>query len=72
MPIEQVKQVIRMLPDSCKRCKRKFTEREKQAALQNNVHRHQVAEIPEMKAETTEYQFGSVVCCCGESAADSC
>jgi hypothetical protein len=69
VPIEQVKQVIRMLADSCKRCKRRFTEREKQAALQNrnNVHRHQVAEIPEMKSETTEYQFGSVVCCCGES-----
>ena len=67
VPIEQVKQVIRMLPDSCKRCKRKFTEKEKQAAPQNNVHRHQVAEIPEMKCETTEYQFGSVVCCCGES-----
>jgi len=67
VPIEQVKQVIRMLPDSCTRCKRKFTEREKQAALQNNVHRHQVAEIPEIKCETTEYQFGSVVCCCGES-----
>jgi transposase len=67
VPIEQVKQVIRVFPDSCKRCKRKFTEREKQAALQNNVHRHQVVEIPEMKSETTEYQFGSVVCCCGES-----
>jgi len=67
VPIEQVKQVIRMLPNSCRRCKRKFTEKEKQVALQNNVHRHQVVEIPEMKSETTEYQFGNVVCCCGES-----
>lgn len=67
VPVDQVTRVIEMLPDSCKRCKRRFTEREKRAALENNVHRHQVTELPEIKPEITEYQFGSVVCCCGES-----
>jgi len=67
VPVEQVTRVIPMLPDSCKGCHRKFTEKEKRAALQGNVQRHQVTEMPKIEPEITEYQFGSIICCCGES-----
>jgi transposase len=67
VPVQQVKRVIPVVPDSCKRCHRKFTEKEKRAALENKVHRHQVTEIPEIEPEVTEYQFGLITCCCGES-----
>ena len=65
-PAEQVTRVIPMLPDSCKRCHRDFTEREKSAALKNHVRRHQVVELPEITPDITEYQFGTVICTCGE------
>lgn len=67
VPVEQVTLVVPMLPDSCKGCHREFTKKEKKAALQNNVLRHQVIELPEIKPEITEYQFGTIICCCGES-----
>ena len=67
VPVEQVTQVVPMLPNSCRGCHREFTKKEKKAALQNNVLRHQVIELPEIKPEITEYQFGTIICCCGES-----
>jgi transposase len=67
VPVEQVNRVIPIVPDSCKGCHRKFTEKEKRAALENKVHRHQVVELPEIEPEITEYQFASIDCCCGES-----
>ncbi len=67
VPVEQVKRVIPMLPDSCKGCHRRFTEKEKRAALENKVHRHQVTEMPEIEPEISEYQFASIICYCGES-----
>jgi transposase len=65
LPPEQVTQVIPMLPECCKKCKSRFTNKQKQAALENNVHRHQVTEMPEIKPEVTEYQFGAIQCDCG-------
>jgi len=67
VPVEKVTQVIPHLPDSCKRCRRKFSEKEKQAALENKVHRHQVIELPEISPEITEHQYASVDCRCGAS-----
>jgi transposase len=66
VPPEQVTRVIQAFPESCKVCHRRFTEEEKRAALENNVHRHQVTELPEIKPEISEYQFPSITCC-GES-----
>jgi hypothetical protein len=66
VPTEQVNRVIVMLPDSCKCCHRKFTKEEKRAALEGDVYRHQVIEVPEIKSDITEYQFPSISCC-GES-----
>ena len=67
VPVEQVKRVIPMVPDSCKGCHRRFTEKEKRSAQENKVHRHQVTEMPEIEPEITEYQFGLITCGCGES-----
>jgi transposase len=63
VPTELVNRVIVMLPDSCKRCHRKFTKEEKQAALAGDVYRHQVMELPEIKPDITECQFPSITCC---------
>ena len=67
LPLDQVTRVIPMLPDSCKDCHRDFTEKEKKAALQHDIHRHQVVELPEIKPEITEYQFSTIICRCGAS-----
>jgi len=66
VPTEQVNRVIVMMPDSCKRCHRKFTKEEKQAALAGDVYRHQVVELPQIEPDITEHQFPSIPCC-GES-----
>jgi len=67
VPIDQITQVIPMLPESCKGCHHHFSKREKEAALKHDVYRHQVVELPEIKPEIIEYQFATVTCDCGVS-----
>src|SRR5712692_1306468 len=65
LPPERVKEVIRFIPTHCRKC---------QAALPAEPGpgdppptRHQVAELPPIQAEITEYQGHARTCpCCGE------
>jgi len=60
IPTEQCDEVIRLRPDTCRRCDKPLTGRDL------NPLRHQVWELPEIKPIVTEYQQHRLACpCCG-------
>ena len=58
----------RVLPQQCAHCGGKLPHKHSQITTEGEPRRHQVTEIPAVKAHVTEYQFPNVVCGhCGKS-----
>ena len=62
VPIERVDMVVNLYPDHCGNCGRDLPKTGKGAELDGEPRRHQVTEIPEIRAHVTEYQCNKVVC----------
>lgn len=56
LPMEQVKAVIAVKPEQCRKCGYQL------AGEDNRPRRHQVTELPPIQAETTEYQLHTLTC----------
>src|SRR5262249_58479520 len=60
VPPEQIKRAIRVKPSACRKCGQALSGEDPQP------RRHQVAEIPPVQAEVTEYRLHRLVCtACG-------
>jgi transposase len=64
LPTSEVDHVVPIYPDSCEKCNASFSEKS-HSKDDVPVSRWQVAEIPEIKPTTTEYQCFSKQCNCG-------
>lgn len=68
LPAERVDEVRHVLPMQCQRCGHALPSELEQAQTIGAPQRHQVTELPPMRAHVTEYQCHCVVCSeCGES-----
>jgi transposase len=69
VPLEQVDETHAVLPTQCRHCERELAQRLEKLETTDKVYRHQVVELPVIKAHVTEYQFHEVVCPhCGKSS----
>ena len=62
VPTDQADEVIKVLPQDCKHCGKKFPKNVKDLPTKGEPHRHQVTEIPEIKPHITEFHYPEVVC----------
>lgn len=68
VPTAEVSAVEVVLPKQCTYCGRKLLQTPGKMTTEGEPRRHQVTEIPAVKAHITEYQFPNVVCgCCGQA-----
>ncbi|HEY6373874.1 MAG TPA: IS66 family transposase [Candidatus Sulfotelmatobacter sp.] len=68
VPITQVDEIRSILPDQCQHCGHPLPTQIDQVQTAGEPRRHQVTELPPIKARTIEYQCYRVVCPeCGES-----
>ena len=68
VPSSEVDAVELLLPKQCGHCGRKLPQKPGQVTTEGEPRRHQVTEIPPVKAHITEYQFPQVVCVdCGKT-----
>ncbi len=68
VPLEQVDETHTVLPSRCRHCEQPFSQRLEQVETTGRLYRHQVVELPAIKAHVTEYQFHEVVCSqCGKN-----
>ena len=61
VPTEKADKVIEVFPSACK-CGHRFPKDGKGLCKTGKPHRHQVAELPEIRPHITEYQFWRVIC----------
>lgn len=61
LPPEQVTQLVELFPTHCSRCHKRLKK-----LSQGQPVRHQVIELPELKADVIEYQMHHVRCECGK------
>lgn len=67
-PAERVNVVAPLYPSQCQHCEKPFTQRDRTRGLQGTPQRHQVTELPQIKAQITEYQCHTLGCsACGQS-----
>jgi transposase len=59
---ERVDEVIPILPAECKHCGHGLPQQPEQIQTIGEVHRHQVTELPPIRAHITEYQCPKVLC----------
>ena len=62
VPTAEVDKIEVMLPNECRHCLLPLSQDPGKVATQGEPRRHQVTEVPPIKAYVTEYQFPSVVC----------
>jgi hypothetical protein len=62
VPTTEVDAVEVLLPKECGHCGRKLPQKPSQVTVAGEPRRHQVTEVPSLKAHITEYQFPHVVC----------
>jgi transposase len=62
VPTPEVSAIEVVLPKHCRHCGRNLPPTPHQVATEGEPRRHQVTEIPAVKAHITEYQFPHVVC----------
>lgn len=62
VPIERVNRIVKLYPDQCSGCGRHLPKMGKGLEVEGEPRRHQVTEIPEIRAHITEYQCHKVVC----------
>jgi len=68
LPTAVVNAVEVQLPKQCGHCGGKLPQKPGQVTTEGEPRRHQVTEVPPVKAHVTEYQFPNVVCGhCGKS-----
>ena len=62
VPLDQVSAIEVVLPAQCAHCSGKLPQKPAKANTEGEPRRHQVTEVPPVKAHITEYQFPNVVC----------
>lgn len=62
VPVTEVSAVELLLPKQCRHCGQALPQKPGQVTTQGDPRRHQVTEMPPVKAHITEYQFPNVVC----------
>ena len=68
VPAERVDEIRHLWPAMCRRCGHRLPTQLEQAQSSGPVQRHQVTELPPIRAHITEYQCHGVVCDeCGAS-----
>ena len=68
VPIERIDEVAPLYPSQCGHCERPFSRRDRTGAVQGAPQRHQVTELPPIKAHITEYQCHRLQCIrCGRT-----
>jgi transposase len=68
VPRERVDEVTALYPSQCRHCERFFSQRDRTGARQGEPQRHQVTELPKIKAHITEYQCHQLQCArCGRA-----
>src|ERR1700689_2699414 len=68
VPIERVDQIQSVLPEQCQHCGHALAAQIEQVQTIGAVQRHQVTELPPIRARIIEYQCHRVICPeCGES-----
>ena len=66
---DQVDEVRDVLPAQCKHCAWDLAQRLEEVETTGHLYRHQVVELPVIKAHVTEYQFHEVTCPkCGKNS----
>jgi transposase len=67
IPTAEVSAVKVVLPDQCRHCGGRLPQKAGHGQTEGQPRRHQVTEVPPVKAHVTEYQFPNVVCSdCGK------
>jgi transposase len=68
VPLAEVSAIEVLQPKQCGHCGEKLPQKAGQVTTDGEARRHQVTEMPPVKAHITEYQFPNVVCGhCGET-----
>jgi transposase len=62
VPSAEVNAIEVLLPKQCRHCGGSLTQKPGKVTTQGEPRRHQVTEVPPVKAHITEYQFPNVVC----------
>ena len=62
VPLAEVSAIEVVLPQHCGHCGRNLPQRPSKMTTEGEPRRHQVTEVPPVKAHITEYQFPNVVC----------
>ena len=62
VPLAEVGAIEVILPQHCGHCGKNLSQRPGQVTTDGEPRRHQVTELPPVKAHMTEYQFPNVVC----------
>ncbi len=62
VPTAEVSAVEVVLPQQCGHCGRSLPQKPGKVTTEGEPRRHQVTEVPPVKAHVTEYQFPNVVC----------
>jgi transposase len=62
VPTDEVSTLEVLLPKRCGHCGRNLPKSPAQVTTKGELRRHQVTEVPSVKAHITEYQFPNVVC----------
>src|SRR5450755_3745296 len=67
-PAERLDEIRTVLPPQCRHCGHRLPQRLEQAETDGSLRRHQVTELPPIRARIIEYQCHGVICPeCGES-----
>lgn len=68
VPLERVNRVVPVFPEQCAHCHQALPKDTATRVTEGEPRRHQVTELPEIKADITEYQMPNVVCPgCGQT-----
>lgn len=68
VPAERVDEIRSVLPPQCRQCGQALPQRLEQAEMDGSLRRHQVTELPPIRARIIAYQCHGVICPeCGES-----
>ena len=72
VPAEQVDETKTVLPAHCSHCQGDLPQHPDRVQSTGSVRRHQVVELPVIKAHVTEYQFPEVICPqCGKATREA-
>ena len=62
VPVAEVSAIEVLLPKQCRHCGENLPQKSGTVTTEGEPRRHQVTEVPPVKAQITEYQFPNVVC----------